>query len=128
MRYARVVVFGVGAALLPFFVVAFFTWARDGRAAGLEELLGRGELFPGATLLGAQALATSYGVPMPMRRGSWIAAVGMSWFLLGIASAGYLVPHAIAGGYEPRLAGASLVTLTFAVVAGLIAVHVSGKV
>ena len=128
MRYLRLLVFGVGAALLPFLVVAFFTWARDGRAAGLVAMLGRGELCPGATLLGAQALGTSYGVPAPWRGVAWVVAIGTCWLALGIASSTYLVPYAAALGYESRVASASMVAFVMAVAASLVTVRIEGKV
>jgi hypothetical protein len=107
VRHLRLLVFGAGAALLPFAVVAFFTWARDGVAAGLPVLLGHGELAPATTLMAAQAIATSYGAPMPLRTPHWVFAVAISWGLLALTSLSLVVPYAGRGGYERRLAAAS---------------------
>lgn len=127
MRYVRLVVFGVGAAVLPFLVVAFFTWATDGRPAGLVALLGRGELFPAATLLGAQSLGANYGVPMPLRGSRWAVTVGMTWLLMSFACGGYLVPYAAAAGYEARVAYSSVAALALVILASILAIRDHGR-
>lgn len=107
-RYVRILLLGAGAALLPFAVVVFFTWLRDGRAAGLVTLLGRGELLPGSALLAAQALTINLGAPVPLRGPRWLYEVALCWFLLTIASGSYAVPYSGAAGFEWRMATVSL--------------------
>jgi hypothetical protein len=119
--YARLPLSGAGAALLPFVVVAFFTWLRDGRALGAVALAGHGELLPASALLAAQALTIHLGVPAPLRAPPSPLEVAMCWLLLTGASGGYVVPHSGATGFEQRMAIASLVAFGLGVVCRLLA-------
>ena len=115
MKNLRLLALGAGAALLPFAVVAFFTWARTGAPADLAELCGRGELFPAAALLSAQAVGALYGAPVPRRTLGWHAAVGMAWAALAFSSAGYTVPYSSPVAPTERLALTSLVMFAMAI-------------
>lgn len=117
VRYARTLLVGGGAALLPFLLVAVFTWARNGRPAGAAILLGHGELFPAAAMLAAHSLARNFGVPAPLRGTSWTTEVGIGWLVLAVSCVTYPIPFAGVVGYERRIAGLSAAVFTVAVAA-----------
>jgi len=117
VRYVRTLLVGGGAALLPFLLVATFTWVRDGRAAGAIALLGHGELCPAAAVLAGQALTTNFGAPVPARRARWMAEVSIGWLVLGVSCVTYPVPFAGVVGYERRVAGFSAVVFAVGVAA-----------
>jgi hypothetical protein len=116
VRLARLLVFGVGAALAPFVLVLLFTWMRDGRAVGLVPLLGRGDLFPGTAMLSVQVLVDAIRL---RRQVSWHLYVGLTGAVLIACCGGYVVPYS--GGREParRIAVGSLVALVIQIGAGV---------
>jgi len=117
VRYVRTLLVGGGAALLPFALVAVFTWARNGRAAGAVTLLGHGELFPAAAMLAAHSLVRNLGAPAPARRARWTGEVGMGWLVLALSCVTYPIPYAGVVGYERRVAGFSAAVFAVAVAA-----------
>lgn len=126
MRSVRTLLIGGGVALLPFVLVAFFTWARTGRSAGIVALLGHGELLPAAAMLSAQVLVTGYGATAPLRRPSWSTGVTIAWSVVALSCAMYVVPFSGVVGYEGRLAGISAVLFACAVTAHLVTARSSG--
>ena len=121
MRHLRTLLLGGGVALLPYLLVLAFTWARDGRAAPVVAVLGRGELLPAASLLSAQALAAIYGVPTPLRASTWTIHATFAWSVIALSCAVYPVPYAGVTGYEGRLVKFSTVAFTFGVATQLAA-------
>ena len=107
MRYARPLLLGAGAALLPFAVVALFTWARTGRALGAVALFGHGELLAPTAVLAAQALTIAYGAPEPLRTRWRTLDLIVGWVVIVTTPALLTVPYAGTTGFEPRLVALS---------------------
>ena len=100
------------AALAPFVLLAAFTWTKDGRPLGFVALLGGGDLLPSTGILCAHSVSVAVRrqVLTPVR----MALIGAQWIVFGAACLVFAVPRTAAPGYEGRVAVASAVTFTIA--------------
>ncbi|HVF05072.1 MAG TPA: hypothetical protein VNA20_09540 [Frankiaceae bacterium] len=102
----------VVAALAPFVLLAAFTWTKDGRALGFVALLGGGDLLPSTALLCAHSASAVVRrrVLTPARH----ALIWAHWTVFALTCVVFAVPTTAATGYEGRVAFASAVTFTVA--------------
>ena len=108
----RDIVASAFAALTPFVVLAAFTWTKDGRPLGFVVLLGGGDLLPSTAVLCAHSVSVVVRrrVLSPVR----LALLGGNWIVFAAACVVFAVPHTAPTGYQERVAIASAVTFTLA--------------